>query len=112
MVAWGYNANGQATRPGKFERRRCCGCRHDWHSLALKGNGTVVAWGQGNMGQTSVPANLSNVLAIGAGSYHSVALVADTTTPDTQPPDTTITAQPDEIVTSTGASFSFSSSEV
>jgi alpha-tubulin suppressor-like RCC1 family protein len=47
------------------------------HSLALKANGTVVAWGWNDDGQTSVPAGLSNVVAIAAGEYHSLALKSD-----------------------------------
>jgi hypothetical protein len=36
---------------------------------------TVVAWGWNNANQTNVPANLSNVVAIAAGGYQSLALV-------------------------------------
>ena len=56
-----------------------------YHSLALRQNGTVVAWGAGgpgqtgdpNYGQTVVPPDLSasRVIAIAAGGYHSLALV-------------------------------------
>lgn len=41
------------------------------HTLALRSNGTVVAWGNG---AANVPANLSNVVAVAAGDYHSLAL--------------------------------------
>jgi len=44
------------------------------HSLALKNDGTVVAWGNNYYGQISVPGDLTNVVAISAGSYHSLAL--------------------------------------
>ena len=47
----------------------------DSHNLALKTNGTVVAWGLNTSGQTNVPAGLSNVMAIAAGAAHSVALL-------------------------------------
>jgi alpha-tubulin suppressor-like RCC1 family protein len=49
----------------------------EWHALALKADGTVVAWGDDRYGQTSVPAGLSNVVAIAAGVEHSLALTAD-----------------------------------
>jgi alpha-tubulin suppressor-like RCC1 family protein len=49
------------------------------HSLALRTNGTVLAWGGNTHGQTNVPADLSNVTAIAAGYYHSVALKSDGT---------------------------------
>ncbi len=47
------------------------------HSLALRTNGTVIAWGGNTYGQTNVPAGLSNVTAIAAGYYHSLALRSD-----------------------------------
>jgi alpha-tubulin suppressor-like RCC1 family protein len=49
------------------------------HSLAIKADGTVVAWGSNSDGQTNVPANLSGVIQVAAGFYHSVALKADGT---------------------------------
>lgn len=50
------------------------------HSLALKIDGTVVAWGGENyFGQTSVPAGLSSVTAIAAGGAHSLALKSNGT---------------------------------
>ena len=39
----------------------------------------VVAWGADTFGQTNVPPNLTNVLAIAGGWHHSVALNADGT---------------------------------
>jgi len=49
------------------------------HSLALRTNGTVLAWGGNTFGQTNVPAGLSNVTDIAAGYYHSVVLRRDGT---------------------------------
>ena len=49
------------------------------HFLALKHDGTVVAWGDNSAGQTNVPSNLSGVVAIAAGPYHSLALRNDGT---------------------------------
>jgi len=49
-------------------------------SLALKNDGTVVAWGCGfNYGECSVPSGLSGVTAIAAGHFHSLALKGDGT---------------------------------
>ena len=49
-----------------------------FHSLALKYDGTVVAWGDDSAGQIDVPAAaLSNVVAIAAGGFHSLALKSD-----------------------------------
>ena len=48
--------------------------RTGFGSLALKSDGTVVAWG--SLGQSTVPSGLSGVIAIAAGTEHSPALVA------------------------------------
>jgi alpha-tubulin suppressor-like RCC1 family protein len=60
-----------------------------WHSLALKADGTVVAWGgrdrwsqggwRASRNGTEVPQGLSNVVAIAAGEDYSLALKADGT---------------------------------
>jgi len=58
-----------------------------FHSLALKSNGTVVAWGAGatnsgglpDLGQAIIPVGLSNVVAIAAGELYSLALKSDGT---------------------------------
>jgi len=49
------------------------------HVLALKGNGTVVGWGDNMYGQRSIPAEATNVIAIAAANDHSLALRADGT---------------------------------
>jgi alpha-tubulin suppressor-like RCC1 family protein len=58
------------------------------HGLALRANGTVVAWGSGftnepnssiDLGQAMVPVGLSNVVAVSAGYLHSLALRANGT---------------------------------
>ncbi|MFO1441522.1 MAG: hypothetical protein U1F81_24605 [Verrucomicrobiaceae bacterium] len=46
----------------------------DYHTVVLKTDGTVAAWGQNTSGETSVPAGLSGVTAIGAGTSSSFAL--------------------------------------
>lgn len=47
------------------------------HSLALKSDGTVFAWGDNMNGQCDVPAGLANVTEIAAGEFFSVALKSD-----------------------------------
>ncbi len=51
----------------------------DFHSLALKRDGTVVGWGDNDNGKTTIPARATNVVAIAAGSFHSLALRGDGT---------------------------------
>jgi alpha-tubulin suppressor-like RCC1 family protein len=48
-------------------------------SLALKTDGTVVAWGGNLYGQGVVPTNLTGVSMISAGWYHDVALLTNGT---------------------------------
>jgi hypothetical protein len=51
------------------------------HNLALKYDGTVVAWGCSGVdyGQCTVPAGLDEVVAISAGAEHNLALKDDGT---------------------------------
>ena len=44
------------------------------HSLALKEDGTAVAWGSNVSDQSTVPIGLKDVVAIYAGGYHSLAV--------------------------------------
>ncbi len=50
-----------------------------FHSLAVNGGGTVIAWGSDRFGESDVPAGLSGVVAVAAGYYHSLALRNDGT---------------------------------
>ncbi len=48
-------------------------------SLALRHDGTVVAWGAGFFNLTNVPAGLNNVVTIAGGGYHNLAIRNDGT---------------------------------
>jgi len=50
-----------------------------YHSLALKSDGTVAAWGWNSDGQNDVPAGLTGVVAIAGGGFFSLALRSDGT---------------------------------
>jgi Regulator of chromosome condensation (RCC1) repeat len=82
VVAWGCGAEfnyGQCNVPSGLAGVTAISAS-DFHSLALKGDGSVVAWGCGfDIGQCSVPSGLSGVTAIAAGTYHSLALKSDGT---------------------------------
>lgn len=77
VVSWGVNSP-QLTPPSGLASvtRLAAGYAH---SLALKTDGTVVAWGSNGGGSTTVPAGLSGVVEIAAGLTHSVALKTDGT---------------------------------
>ena len=47
------------------------------HSLGLKADGSIVAWGYNGYGQTNVPAANTGFVAVAAGGDHSLGLKAD-----------------------------------
>jgi alpha-tubulin suppressor-like RCC1 family protein len=49
------------------------------HSMALRADGTVVAWGYNGSGQCDVPPGLSGIVSISAGPNASFALRSDGT---------------------------------
>ena len=49
----------------------------DRHSLVLRSDGTVLAWGNNAWGRCDVPAGLNDVVAISAGGSYSAALKSD-----------------------------------
>jgi len=53
------------------------GANGNIYTLALRTNGTVVAWGSPDYGETNVPPGLSGVVDISAGHYHALALKSD-----------------------------------
>ena len=76
--AWGDNTSGQASLPAGLGSVVSVAAGNS-HSLALRGDGTVVAWGGNAGGATSIPAGLANVVSIAAGSGFSMALLANGT---------------------------------
>ena len=51
----------------------------EFHSLAIKSDGTVAAWGKSDGGECTPPAGLSGVSQVVAGSNYSLALKTDGT---------------------------------
>jgi hypothetical protein len=48
-----------------------------FHCLALRSDGTVLAWGYNNGGTTNIPAEATNIVAISTGWFHNLALRDD-----------------------------------
>src|SRR5438067_2617559 len=75
VVAWGA---GQTSPPPGLNNVIAISSSLD-HTLALRSDGTVVAWGFDFDGQCDVPAGLNNVVAVAAGEFFSLALKSDGT---------------------------------
>ncbi|MEO5916487.1 MAG: cadherin domain-containing protein [Luteolibacter sp.] len=86
VAAWaGFNAYGQTSVPAGLNQvvEVAAGGDYWWqdsaHSLALKSDGSVIAWGCNEEGQSTVPSGLNGVVAVAAGRAHSLALKSDGT---------------------------------
>jgi len=77
VASWGGDPRcALNTAPTSATHVMAIACGGD-HNLVLRTDGTVVAWGCSDYGQTTVPASASTVVAVAAGRYHSLALKAD-----------------------------------
>ena len=77
MVAWGLNNRGQTAVPAGLTNVKTIAAGGDI-TVALKTDGTVVAWGVDGYGNSvKVPVGLTNVIAIDTSGQHIVALKAD-----------------------------------
>ena len=77
-MAWGDDSSGQTDVPSSATNVVAVASGY-YHSLALRGDGTVAAWGDNSDGQISVPPSLTNVVAVAGGGFHSLALRRDGT---------------------------------
>jgi len=85
VLAWGAGSTntgaepeyGQSVVPGSLGTGTSSVAGGLYHSVALKSDGTVVAWGYNGYGQTTIPAGLATVTAVAAGGFHTLALKSD-----------------------------------
>src|SRR5438034_5699262 len=76
VVSWG-----ERTIPLSFyEARRIISISAGGsHNIALRFEGTVLAWGNNGSGQSSVPAGLDQLSQVAVGAAHNVAIKSDGT---------------------------------
>lgn len=78
VSAFGSNSNGQTNIPAGALSGVIAIASGEYHTLALRGDQTLLAWGSSFYSQTTVPPALQGrTLAIAAGGYHSLALDID-----------------------------------
>jgi hypothetical protein len=74
LFAWGRDEHHQTTIPdtAKYGVRQIA--LGNWHSMALKNDGTLIPWGEGYNNEPTVPTGLGVVKAIAAGLSYNVAI--------------------------------------
>jgi len=75
IIAWGYDSSGQVSNvpEGNDFVDVAAG---KYHGLAIRSDGSLVAWGSNSYGQCNVPGG-NDFIAIAGGSRHSIALKSD-----------------------------------
>jgi len=79
VVVWGSSRDGTNAPPETANAVALVagGSQGGQLNLALLSDGTVVAWGLNDYGQTNTPPGLAKVVAIAAGYRHNLALCSD-----------------------------------
>jgi hypothetical protein len=67
---------GQSTVPDGLGVVKALGAG-GWHSVAVRADGTLAAWGRNDFGQSNVPAGLVGIVAVAGGQSHTLALAAN-----------------------------------
>lgn len=77
-AGWGNTADGATAIPSTVTNAIGIAAGF-YHSIALKADGTVTAWGNSGFGQTNVGLvrGLTNIVGIGAAGFDSMAIKAD-----------------------------------
>jgi hypothetical protein len=73
LLTWGDPSGGQSDTPAGL-RDIVAAAGGDFHSIALRRNGTLVGWGYNGEGQASVPTSTLRFVDIAAGGSHNLAL--------------------------------------
>lgn len=73
VMAWGDNSGGQTNAPGNLKDIVAIS-GGDYHSLALRHDGTLIGWGYNGDGQASVPTNVLRFVTIASGAAHNLAI--------------------------------------
>jgi alpha-tubulin suppressor-like RCC1 family protein len=110
VAAWGANHYGQ-TSLGKNSGQVVAISAGAFHSLALQADGSVVSWGAGRWGSSSfpdsgqalVPAGLSQIAAVAAGSEHSAVLASVGPPFITEPPVSRLATPHSQVIFSAKA---------
>jgi hypothetical protein len=78
VVGRGLNQHGQITIPAEAADAIAVDAGREF-SMAIRPNGSLVAWGNNSDGRALPPANLGNIVSLSSGTYHTLALKSDGT---------------------------------
>ena len=78
VIAWGADTNGEVDVPSGLNNVVAL-AGGQYHSVALKNDGTITAWGYNGDGETDVPQTATDVASISSGWYHVLAAKHDGT---------------------------------
>jgi hypothetical protein len=79
LLPWGYGEHGQCSVPPDQQYGFVAAACGTFHSLGLRSDGTIFAFGWNYEGQCNVPAPNADFVAVAGGMYHSLGLKSDGT---------------------------------